>query len=62
MMADITMCPGTGCPLREQCYRYMAEPNELRQSWCDFTSQWHRNNDQLDAECPHFIQYLKEKP
>lgn len=36
-MADITMCVGTGCPLRENCYRYMAEPNPWRQSFADFT-------------------------
>lgn len=36
-MPDITMCVGTGCPLRENCYRYMAEPNGWRQSFADFT-------------------------
>lgn len=23
-MADITMCRGDGCPLKEKCYRYKA--------------------------------------
>ncbi len=48
-MPDITMCVGTGCPLREECYRYTAEPNPYRQSFADFTG-W---VDEF-AECNHF--------
>lgn len=29
-MPDITMCPGTGCPLKDKCYRYTATPSELQ--------------------------------
>lgn len=29
-MADITMCFGSGCPLKEQCYRYTAKPDEYQ--------------------------------
>jgi hypothetical protein len=32
-MADITMCPGTDCPVRETCYRFTAKPSEHRQSY-----------------------------
>lgn len=32
-MADITMCSGSGCPARNNCYRFTAEPNEFRQSY-----------------------------
>lgn len=32
-MADITMCHGTGCPWKNRCYRFMAKPNEFRQSY-----------------------------
>jgi len=32
-MADITMCSGQGCPMKEQCYRFMAIPNIYRQSY-----------------------------
>ena len=32
-MADITMCKGTDCPLKESCYRYTANVNELNQSY-----------------------------
>lgn len=30
---DGVMCDGTGCPMRESCYRYNAEPNPYRQSY-----------------------------
>lgn len=32
-MADITMCNGKNCDLRQTCYRYKAKPNEYRQSY-----------------------------
>ena len=32
-MADITMCEGTDCPLKETCCRYKAEPTEHWQSY-----------------------------
>ena len=32
-MSDITMCMGTGCPLKDKCYRYTAERNDLWQSY-----------------------------
>lgn len=32
-MADITMCFGGGCPMKEQCYRYTAKPDKYRQSY-----------------------------
>ena len=32
-MADITMCSGEKCPLKENCYRYTAKPNEFRQAY-----------------------------
>jgi hypothetical protein len=32
-MPDISMCKGTNCPLRDNCYRYTATPSEFRQSW-----------------------------
>ena len=38
-MADITMCVGTECPLRETCYRYTAKVNPYSQSFSDFTGK-----------------------
>ncbi len=32
-MADIAMCNGIGCPVKEQCHRHTAIPNEYRQSY-----------------------------
>lgn len=32
-MADITMCKGVGCPVKEKCYRHTAPESELWQSW-----------------------------
>ena len=29
-MPDITMCDGTDCPLKEQCYRYTATSSEYQ--------------------------------
>ena len=31
-MPDITMCTGN-CPVKENCYRYMAEPNKYGQTY-----------------------------
>ena len=57
-MADITMCVGTGCPLRETCYRYMAEPNEYRQSFADFTGKVMQGEDGYGTpsyDCPEYV-------
>jgi len=32
-MADISMCSGKGCELKETCYRFKATPNKNRQSF-----------------------------
>lgn len=29
-MADITMCLGTNCPLKEKCYRFTAKASEYQ--------------------------------
>jgi len=52
-MADITMCKGEGCNLKETCYRFKANKNEYGQSYfikspnetpvqCDY--YWDTNN------------------
>ena len=35
-MPDIAMCQSHECPRRVGCYRYMATPNEYRQSYMEF--------------------------
>jgi hypothetical protein len=32
-MADITMCSGEGCSVKESCYRFKAPVNEFRQAY-----------------------------
>jgi len=32
-MPDITMCSGANCPLKDECYRYTAEPSKFKQSY-----------------------------
>jgi hypothetical protein len=33
MCADITMCSGTNCPKKDECYRFTSLASEHRQSW-----------------------------
>ena len=35
-MADITMCKNWDCPMQDNCWRLLAPPNLMRQSYCDF--------------------------
>lgn len=32
-MPDITCCKGDGCPIKQSCFRYLAEPDKGRQSY-----------------------------
>lgn len=32
-MADITMCDGKGCELKNTCYRFKAKANKYRQAY-----------------------------
>ena len=34
-MPDITMCEGTGCPLRKHCYRFVAKPDDWQTYFVD---------------------------
>jgi hypothetical protein len=49
-MPDIAMCQDHDCPMRTQCYRYVAKPNEYWQTYADFQRP-------KDAErCENFIE------
>ncbi len=52
-MPDITMCDSISkngqCPVRDQCYRYTATPNEFRQAF--FTEA----PLEADGTCDHFM-------
>ena len=53
-MADITMCKGTDCILKEKCYRYTTTLNELMQSY--FVEVPIEN-----GECVYYIPDAKER-
>ena len=42
-MADITMCAGKNCPLKDKCYRFTSNINEYWQSY--FTEEPIKNDD-----------------
>ena len=48
-MPDITMCDGGDCPLKQNCYRYLATPSEFRQSY--FVNLPY---DKQEDTCQHF--------
>jgi len=54
-MPDISMCSNDTCPLREQCYRFTAEPNPYRQSYGTFKPEI----DEDKVECKYFIDNKK---
>ena len=52
-MCDISMCSNGFCPLKEECYRFNAKPNEFRQSYGQFEFR--------DGNCDHFWE-MKHQP
>lgn len=32
-MPDIAKCKGTGCPLKDRCYRFVSDPTPMRQAF-----------------------------
>lgn len=49
-MPNVTMmCKGTNCPLADNCYRYLADPNEIDQIYFENVPY----NDRT-KECSHF--------
>lgn len=47
-MPDITMCHGLRCVVRDNCHRYTAKPDEIRQSYFVHTPM------DEDGNCNHF--------
>lgn len=54
-ITDITMCQGSGCPLKESCYRYTAIENKYRQSWFD-------PQRKEDGSCDHYYPMTEGLP
>jgi hypothetical protein len=56
-MADISMCAGTGCPLKEDCYRHTAKACEYRQSYfCEVPF-----GAKKQGHCEYFWSTIKDK-
>jgi len=64
-MADITMCEGNNCPLKDRCFRYTATANEHWQSWMgvspyiDGSCELYWPNDNYEDERPKHFTNLK---
>ena len=56
-MADITMCRGETCPLRETCYRYLAIPDEHGQSY--FASDPNKDTKKNNEICKYYWEWKK---
>lgn len=56
-MPDITMCRNDECPLKEKCYRFIAEPN-YRQSYSYFAFDFNLETEEFECE---FFYPVKEK-
>lgn len=46
-MPDISMCTGTGCPLKENCYRATAKPSLYQ--------YYYPTPPIKDGECDHYL-------
>lgn len=46
------MCPGTDCPKKETCYRFMATPS-------DYQSYFIHSPIKEDGECDHYWEIVK---
>jgi hypothetical protein len=55
MMADISMCIGSNCPLKLNCYRYTARANPYRQAYGAF------KYDEKRQKCEYFWQNSESK-
>jgi hypothetical protein len=56
-MPDISMCSNDTCPLKDNCYRHTATPNEYRQSYAKF--EWEVID--IIAYCEYFIDNKKKE-
>jgi len=56
MSPDISKCEGDSCPLKEKCYRYISKPNEIWQTYSDFTNYLNEEK----TECEYFLLIWEE--
>jgi hypothetical protein len=55
-VADITMCQDATCPNREDCYRFVAIPDEHAQSW------FSEKTLQPDGSCAFYMPIHRRNP
>ena len=51
-MADITKCTNEDCPIKEDCFRWIAKPKEHRQSFQKFSFKIDKNKK---ANCDNHL-------
>jgi len=51
-MPDISLCRNDTCPLKEQCYRFMATKDK---------HQWYADFKFEDGNCEYFMPFLIDK-
>lgn len=55
-MPDISMCSGDDCPIKDNCYRYIAKPSEYLQAYFSEVPY----NNQTNS-CEYFWDYQAKK-
>ena len=58
-MADITMCNGYRCNMKETCYRYKAKVNEYRQSYFAEVPHKDKVDDDNNTICQEYWEFDK---
>ena len=53
-MPDISMCNGTNCPLKEECYRHKATPS-------DWQPYFMESPIKEDGTCDYFMEIWKDE-
>ena len=47
-MPDMTLCSSLHCPIKGDCFRAIAKPNPVRQSYCNFEYTCHEDHGFVD--------------
>lgn len=54
-MSDITKCKGTGCPIKENCYRFTTKEHDISQSWfTEIPGKWTEEDGAPTFDCEMF--------
>lgn len=54
-MPDITMCSTKTCKSKDTCHRYKVKPDEIWQSYCDFS-----HGDSIE-KCGNYSKYINRE-